>query len=152
VTAAALFDLVSAAWIERFVAAVARAKAVFYTALTHSSIAAWSPVHPLDGAMAAAFESHFGSDKGFGPSAGSEATALLAQAFERAGYHVERRDSPWQLGNADRNLIAELAQGWANAVLETGKISAADVAAWLAERQRSGTCVVGHEDLLAIPG
>jgi hypothetical protein len=151
VTAAALFDLVSAAWIERFAAAVARTKAVFYTALTHSSIAAWSPAHPLDAAMAAAFESHFGSDKGFGPSAGSQATALLAQAFERAGYRVERRDSPWRLGNADRNLIAELAQGWADAVLETGKIPAADVAAWLAARRTSGTCIVGHEDLLAIP-
>jgi len=151
VTAAALFDLVSAEWIDRFVAAVAQAKAVFYTALTHSSIAAWSPPHPLDGAMTAAFESHFGNDKGFGPSAGSEATALLAKAFERAGYQVERRDSPWQLGNSDRNLIAELAQGWADAVLETGKIPAADVAAWLAARRSSGTCVVGHQDLLAIP-
>ena len=151
VTAAALFDLVSAAWIERFAAAVARTNTVFYTALTHSSIATWSPVHPLDAAMTAAFESHFGTDKGFGPSAGSQATALLAQAFERAGYHVERRDSPWQLGNADRNLIAELAQGWADAVLETRKIPAADVAAWLTARRTSGTCVVGHEDLLAIP-
>ena len=151
VTAAAFFDLVSAAWIERFVAAVARAKAVFYTALTHSSIAAWSPAHPLDGAMMAAFESHFGRDKGFGPSAGSQATALLAQAFARAGYHVERRDSPWQLGNADRNLIAALAQGWADAALETGKVPAADVAAWCAARTMGGTCVVGHEDLLAIP-
>jgi hypothetical protein len=151
VTAAALFDLVSAEWIERFVSAIARGKAVFYTALTHSSIAAWSPAHPLDAAMTAAFESHFVTDKGFGPSAGSEATALLAKAFERAGYHVERRDSPWRLGNSDRNLIAELAQGWADAVLETKKIPAADVQAWLAARKASGTCVVGHEDMLAIP-
>ncbi len=151
VTAAALFDLVSAAWIERFVTAVARTKAVFYTALTHSSIAAWSPAHPLDSAMTAAFESHFGTDKGFGPSAGSEATALLAQAFARAGYKVERRDSPWRLGDESRQLIAELAQGWADAVLETKKIPAADVAAWLAARKASGSCVVSHEDLLAIP-
>lgn len=151
VTAAALFDLVSAAWIERLAEAVARAGAVFYTVLTHSSTTIWSPVHPLDAAMTAAFESHFGNDKGFGPSAGSQATALLAQAFERAGYHVTRRDSPWQLGNSDRNLIAELAQGWADAVIETGKVPAAEIAAWLAARQRSTTCVVGHEDLLAIP-
>ena len=46
VTAAALFDLVSEEWIERFVSAVTRAKAVFYTALTHSSAAVWSP--PFD--------------------------------------------------------------------------------------------------------
>ena len=151
VTAAALFDLVSAEWIERFVKAVAGAKAVFYTALTHSDVARWSPPHPLDAAMTAAFESHFGTDKGFGPSAGSRASALLADAFARAGYGVERRESPWRLGAHDRELIAELAQGWADAARETGKIPAARIADWLAARQREGTCVVGHEDLLAIP-
>lgn len=151
VTAAAFFDLVSAAWIERFVSAVARSKAVFYTALTHSSTAIWSPSHPLDGAMTAAFESHFGTDKGFGPSAGSKASELIGNAFSRAGYKVERRESPWRLGADDRALIAELAQGWASAVSETRRIPSAEVAAWLDARKSGGTCVVGHEDLLAFP-
>jgi hypothetical protein len=151
VTAAALFDLVSAEWIERFVSAVARTKAVFYTTLTHSSAAVWSPPHRLDGAMTAAFESHFGTDKGFGPSAGSKATGLLANTFERAGYQVERRESPWRLGAADRKLIAELAQGWANAVRETKALSSAEVTEWLTARSRDADCVVGHEDLLAFP-
>jgi hypothetical protein len=151
VTAAALFDLVSAEWIGRFVSAVARAKSVFYTALTHSGTAVWSPPHPLDDAMTAEFEGHFGTDKGFGPSAGSKASELLANAFSRAGYQVERRESPWRLGADDRPLIAELAQGWANAVGETKQIPPTDVAAWLDARQRDGTCVVGHEDLLAFP-
>lgn len=151
VTAAALFDLVSEEWIERFVSAVVRAKAVFYTALTHSSAATWSPAHPLDGAMTSAFESHFGTDKGFGPSAGSKATELLANTFKRAGYQVEQRESPWRLGAADRKLIAELAQGWADAVMETKTLSAAEVREWLAARNLDGTCVVGHEDLLALP-
>ena len=151
VTAAALFDLVSAEWIERFVSAVARAKAVFYTALTHSSAAVWSPPHPFDAAMTKAFERHFGTDKGFGPSAGSKATELLADAFKRAGYRVERRESPWRLAESDRKLIAELAQGWADAVSETKAIEAAEVSEWLAARKREGTCVVGHEDLLAFP-
>ncbi len=151
VTAAALFDLVSEKWIERFVDAVARAKAVFYTALTHSSAAIWTPPHPLDDAMTAAFESHFGTDKGFGPSAGSKATEFLASAFKRAGYQVERRETPWRLGAADRQLIAEVAQGWADAVLETKTLSAAEVREWFKARSRDGTCVIGHEDLLAFP-
>lgn len=151
VTAAAFFDLVSAEWIERFVSAVARSKAVFYTALTHSSTAIWSPPHPLDAAVTEAFESHFGTDKGFGPSAGSKASELLGNAFSRAGYKVERRESPWRLNADDRPLIAELAQGWANAVNETKQIPSAEVAAWLDARQQDGTCVVGHEDLLAFP-
>jgi hypothetical protein len=151
VTAAALFDLVSEEWIERFVSAVARAKAVFYTALTHSNVAVWSPPHPLDGAMTAAFESHFGTDKGFGPSAGSKATEFLAGAFKRAGYQVERRESPWRLGAADRKLIAELAQGWADAVKETKALSSAEINEWLTARSRDANCVVGHADLLAFP-
>lgn len=151
VTAAAFFDLVSAEWIERFVSTIVRSKAVFYTALTHSGTAVWSPPHPLDAAMTAAFESHFGTDKGFGPSAGSKASELMANAFSRAGYRVERRESPWRLGADDRPLIAELAQGWANAVNETKQIPSAEVAAWLDARKQNGTCVVGHEDLLALP-
>jgi SAM-dependent methyltransferase len=151
VTAAALFDLVSEEWIGRFVAAVARVKAVFYTALTHSSAAVWSPPHPSDAAMTAAFERHFGTDKGFGPSTGSKATELLALAFRRAGYRVERRDSPWRLTESDRKLIAELAQGWADAVSETKTLPSAKVAEWLAARKRDASCIVGHEDLLALP-
>jgi hypothetical protein len=151
VTAAALFDLVSTEWIERFVSAVARAKSVFYTALTHSGTAVWSPPHLFDDAMTAAFESHFGTDKGFGPSAGSKASELMANAFSRAGYRVERRESPWRLGAGDRPLIAKLAQGWASAVNETKRTPAAEAAAWLELRKRDGTCVVGHEDLLALP-
>lgn len=151
VTAAAFFDLVSAEWIERFVGAVARSNAAFYTALTHSSTAVWSPPHPLDAAMTAAFESHFGTDKGFGPSAGSKASELMANAFSRAGYTVERRESAWRLGADDRALIAELAQGWGNAVDETKRIPSTEVAAWCEARKQNGTCVVGHEDLLAFP-
>ena len=68
VTAAALFDLVSEEWIEKFVAALVRSKVVFYTVLTHDAETEWTPPHAADGAMKAAFESHFGRDKGFGPS------------------------------------------------------------------------------------
>jgi hypothetical protein len=151
VTAAALFDLVSAEWIERFVNAVTRVKAVFYTALTHSSAAKWSPAHPLDAAMTAAFENHFNTDKGFGPSTGSDATRLMADAFARAGYTVERRESPWRLVEADRRLIAAIADAVAHAVAETGRVSPTDIAAWCAARKTDAACTIGHEDLLAIP-
>lgn len=153
VTAAALFDLVSAEWIERFTAAVAHRRIAFYTALTHSSVAEWSPAHPADAAMTNAFEHHFGTDKGFGPSAGSCATGLLAQNFARAGYKVERRPSPWRLGPDDRALIAALAEGWAETAGAAKEVSAAAIADWLKARKSDGVCcVVGHEDLLALPG
>jgi SAM-dependent methyltransferase len=151
VTAAALFDLVSAEWIERFVAAVAARQAVFYTVLTYNGTESWSPPHPADGAIQAAFHSHQGGDKGFGPAAGPRATEALAQAFLKAGYRVRSAESPWQLGPDDTALVRELAQGTARAVRETGRVPEQEVASWLEARLSRATCVVGHTDLLAFP-
>lgn len=152
VTAAALFDLVSVEWIGRFVQAVAASKAGFYTVLTHDARSEWSPAHPADAVMKAAFEIHFGRDKGFGPSSGGEASRLMAEAFADAGYQVERGPSPWMLGGADSALIAELARGWAGAVRETGRVPESTIAEWTAARASANAgCVIGHEDLLALP-
>ncbi|HEX5777329.1 MAG TPA: hypothetical protein VFY21_00670 [Xanthobacteraceae bacterium] len=152
VTAAALFDLVSAGWITRFTRAVATSGAAFYTVLTHDERAVWVPRHWADADVKAAFESHFGGDKGFGASAGGDATRLIAEMLEKDGYKVERGQSPWTLGAQDRALIASIADGWAAAVRETGRVSEADLTEWLASRRGAGTeCVIGHEDLLALP-
>jgi hypothetical protein len=152
VTAAALFDLVSEPWIERFVAALARAKLPLYTALNHDGVAEWAPPHPADRQMTAAFERHFGGDKGFGPSAGSSASKLMAAKLASAGYGIERGRSDWRLGPADQKLIAMLAEGWASAAREIGDVPAAAIADWCAARKAAGVaCVVGHEDFLASP-
>jgi len=151
VTAAALFDLVSAQWIARFVAALSGARIAFYTVLTHDAETRWSPPHPADAAMKAAFESHFGRDKGFGSSAGGGATRLMADEFAKAGYMVERASSPWLLGAGDKPLIAALADGWAAAVRETAAVPEQTIQEWLTARATAGSCVVGHEDLLALP-
>jgi hypothetical protein len=152
VTAAALFDLVSESWIARFTAALAKENALFYTALNHDDVAVWAPRHPADAEMTKAFERHFGSDKGFGPSAGSRASALIARDLAAASYRVEHGRSDWHLGAADRPLIVMLAGAWANAVGETRAVPAPTIAAWLAARKGADTsCVVRHEDLLAWP-
>lgn len=152
VTAAALFDLVSAEWITRFVAALAKQKVAFYTALTHDSLTEWKPAHPADAAMRHAFESHFGTDKGFGPSAGAKAASLMTDAFTASSYRVSTAKSPWVLGSKDSALIGELAQGWASAVRETKAVPESIIGDWLKTRMADGTsCTVGHEDLLALP-
>jgi hypothetical protein len=152
VTAAALFDLVSEEWIEKFVATLVRSKVVFYTVLTHDAATEWSPPHAADGAMRAAFESHFGRDKGFGPSVGGRATSLLADLLNRAGYEVVQARSPWRLSSRDRELIAALADGWAQAVRETGTLAESTIQEWTAARKAADSaCTVGHEDLLAFP-
>ncbi len=152
VTAAALFDLCSAAWIERFAAAVAASGATFYTALTYDGREIWEPAHPADGAVLAAFHAHQGGDKGFGPSAGPRATQVLAQAFGARGYRIETADSAWRLGQGDEALLAELADGAAAAVRETGRVADETVASWLTARRSGATCTVGHQDLIALTG
>lgn len=152
VTSAALFDLVSESWIERFCAALARNKLPLYTTLIHDASVVWSPAHASDVEMTAAFESHFGTDKGFGPSAGGAATDLIATRLRDAGYEVDLAESPWRLGSNDHALIAALADGWAQAVRETKTVSEATIANWLATRKAPGArCLVGHKDLLALP-
>jgi hypothetical protein len=152
VTSAALFDLVSAEWIERFCAALARQRIPLYTTLVHNAVARWSPPHEADGAMVAAFETHFGTDKGFGPSAGNHAVGIITNCLRDFGYVVETAESPWRLEQQDAAMIAALAEGWADAVRQTGSVSESAIESWLAARKTAQTgCVVGHMDLLAIP-
>jgi hypothetical protein len=152
VTSAALFDLVSELWIDRFCAALATDKLPLYTTLVHDETAKWSPPHEADTQMSAAFDRDFGKEKGFGPSAGNEAIGAMARKLKSLGYDTQLADSPWRLGAEDDALIGELADGWANAVRETKAVSEEVIQKWLAARKARGTtCIVGHKDLLALP-
>jgi hypothetical protein len=152
VTSAALFDLVSEPWIDRFCAVLAKDKLPLYTTLVHDETAKWSPAHEADAQMSAAFERDFGKEKGFGPSAGNEAIGTMAGKLQSLGYDAQLADSPWKLDANDHPLIEQLAGGWANAVRETKAVSEDVIQKWLAARKARGTaCVVGHKDLLALP-
>jgi SAM-dependent methyltransferase len=149
-TASALLDLVSDDTIATLAAGVARQRAAFFTTLIYNGAQRWSPKHAADAAMAAAFRSHQGRDKGFGPAAGPIAPALIAAAFDEAGYSVLEGDSGWRLEAADMALIDTLAAGFAAAVRETGQVPDATVDDWLEVRRFSA--LVGHTDILALPG
>ncbi|HXE69200.1 MAG TPA: SAM-dependent methyltransferase [Hyphomicrobiaceae bacterium] len=149
VTAAALFDLVSAAFIARFTAALAARKCAFYTVLTYDGDQRWTPAHAADAAMTEAFHSHQRRDKGFGPAAGPAAPDLLSESFAAARYTVREADSAWRLEEADAALIADLGQGFATAVEETGAVDAVSIKSWRAVARTAA--VVGHADTLALP-
>jgi len=150
ITASALFDLASPAFIQQFAASVAKRGAVFYTVLTYNGIQRWTPRTPLDQSMSGAFSRHQMTDKGFGPACGPTAPVELAEQFATHGYGVQEGDSPWHLGPVDQKLINELSAGFAAAVRETKSIPEAEIDAWLS-RPRTGS-EVGHTDTLAIPG
>ncbi len=151
VTAAALFDLVSGAWLERFAAALAARALPLYTVLTYDGEERWEPEHPADAAMLAAFKAHQRTDKGFGPAAGPDAVPVLAAALRAQGHTVMTASSPWRLTPATASLTRELTLGIAAAVRETGQVSEGDIAAWLAARQGTISGLVGHLDLFAHP-
>ena len=149
VMASAFFDLVSPAFIDKLVAAVVHRNAAFYTVLTYDGAQQWLPPSPLDARIGRAFNEHQKADKGFGPSAGPGASALLRQAFDAAGYRTEIGDSPWNLDREDADLMEQLADGVVAAVAETGQVAAADIAAWRGFARHGVR--VGHKDLLALP-
>jgi SAM-dependent methyltransferase len=151
VTAAALFDLVSIAWIEHFARIVVGGHAAFYTALTYNGVDAWQPPHAADGAVLAAFHAHQQRDKGFGAAAGPAATDALVRDFLALGYEVRTGDSPWRLGGDEAELIRELANGIGAAVRETGQLAEEQIAGWLAARASGASCTIGHSDVLALP-
>lgn len=149
VTASAFFDLCSAGFIWSFAEAVSARKAAFFTVLTYNGEQGWGPMHAADSTLLEAFKAHQLGDKGFGAAAGWQAPKVLRDAFEAQGYAVEEGDSPWRLGKDDRQLIADLASGFADAAAEMGTIAAATLTEWRKiERQAA---LVGHTDTLALP-
>lgn len=150
VTASAVFDLCSEAFIVAFAKAVVARKASFYTVLTYDGVQTWTPAHSADAAMTAAFHAHQKTDKGFGRAAGPDAPDALAQAFRAAGVEVAEGASPWRMGPADQALIDDLAAGFSGAVAEQGTVPATVIAAWRAQ-PRTGA-IVGHRDTLALAG
>ena len=150
VTAAALFDLVSEAWLERLIAALANRACAFYTVLISDGIMEWDPVHPADVPIRTAFNAHQRTDKGFGRAAGRDAGAFLVRALERAGFDVRAASSPWMLGRDELPLILSAAEGIADAARQTGLIAEADIADWLRSRAALKRCTIGHMDLLAL--
>lgn len=149
VTASALFDLCSAAWIERFVEALAGARLPLHTVLSYDGRQDWQPGHRLDGAVLDAFHADQARDKGLGPALGPAAHDALVAALRAAGYSVTEATSDWRLeAPRDGALIAALAAGTAAAVAPT---LGADASDWGAARAGASPVVIGHKDLFALP-
>lgn len=152
VTAAALLDLTSRVWLDRLVERC-RLVPVLMT-LSVDGEMAWAPADPMDGPICDAFWRHQGTDKGFGPALGSEASCYLADRFRRLGHDVRSAKSDWELGAPDHAILDALLQGIAAAA---GEIEPAlPIGTWLERRiaeAKAGhlTLRVGHDDLLALP-
>jgi len=99
ITAAALLDLTSAAWLDRL-ARWCRGVPVL-VALSVDGRLAWQPEEPEDAAVRARFFAHQRTDKGFGPALGADAARYLALRLEAQGQRVFLERSDWRLGPPD---------------------------------------------------
>ncbi|MEM1265094.1 MAG: class I SAM-dependent methyltransferase [Pseudomonadota bacterium] len=151
VTATALFDLASGAWIAELSAALEAANMPLLACLSFDGWIEGAPAHPAEAAIRAAFNAHQRRSKGLGGrAAGPEATRLLAAALADRGYDVEVTGSPWLLNQPrDAALIEAVVNGVADAAREAGAVEAE---AWRTARlERTDHLVIGHRDLFAAP-
>ena len=127
-----------------------------YAALNYDGRTEWTPAHPLDDAVLQAFNKDQRTAKGLGEGAalGPDATGYLQTRCTALDYAVHIEDSPWQLGPDDAALVRELISGIARAVAVGYELDAEALLHWKTFRlanAATGTCVVGHQDLLAVP-
>lgn len=152
VTCAALIDLVSAAWIEDFVATLRRHRLPALIVLTYDGRMEWSPHDDDDDAVAAAFHRDMMRDKGFGPALGPSAAHHLAARLREAGALLETGPSDWRIAGTHVEMIAAMRDGIGEAAARSAlPAEEAAIARWRHARaaQRRLGLVVGHQDLAA---
>jgi hypothetical protein len=156
VSASALFDLASRDFVDTLLARLHKQGTGLYAALNYDGRTEWTPAHPLDDAVLQAFNKDQRTAKGLGEGAalGPDATGYLQTRCTALDYAVHIADSPWQLGPDDAALVRELISGIARAVAVGYELDAEALLHWKTFRlanAATGTCVVGHQDLLAVP-
>lgn len=174
VTASALFDLVSAEWIERLVDRCQQWQAAALLVLTVNGQRGFldqdgrpcqieevggTPAEQRDIRMQDLFNQHQRQAKGLGPALGPDAIVELERCFQAAGFQVLVAASDWQL-KVDDEMTSQLGpvllDGWRKAALEVAPDEQALIDRWHADRcreLRAGTLGlrIGHSDLLALP-
>lgn len=158
ITASALFDLVSADFVDALAAAVhdrcQQQSLGLYAALNYDGTTRWTPEHPLDEAVLSAFNRDQQRDKGFGVALGPDAGRYMERKFKTLGFKVLRAESPWKLNGTDSELVQALITGIGEAVKADTALDAGQLQDWIRFRSAhavSGTCEVGHTDLLILP-
>jgi hypothetical protein len=156
VTASALFDLTSGAWVDRFVTEAAVSALPVYAALTYDGRVALSPADPEDTNVIAVVNHHQFKDKGFGAALGPGAAAFCIRHFRRVGYEVTTGQADWEFTTSDQEMQLQLLNGWAAAARSMGIVPRWRLQDWLARRcdliaAARSSMRVGHIDFFARP-
>ncbi|MGE0448806.1 MAG: class I SAM-dependent methyltransferase [Vicinamibacterales bacterium] len=156
VTASALLDLVSEAWLVRVVERCRQHAACVLAVLSYDGRIECTPTEDEDDEVRALVNRHQRREKGFGPALGPDAGARAEALLLEAGFHVWRERSDWVLDARHRELQLELIDGWAAAASEIAPSSAARIAGWRLRRRAhvdagDSHLRVGHDDVAALP-
>jgi len=154
ITASALLDLVSAAWLGQFADRCREVEAHVLAVLNYDGRIVCNPPHRDDSWIRDLVNTHQRTDKGFGsalgPAAVGEARASFGECETRA------RSSAWRLAPDAAALQERLIDGWADAAraIAPGELSRVDE--WRRHRRdhiaaRRSSIVVGHLDLAVFP-
>jgi len=157
VTASALLDLVSEAWVRRFASLCRDAGAVVLVVLNYDGRTECTPADADDDVVRELVNTHQRSDKGFGPALGPDSGPRTAQALADAGYRVVVEKSDWVVGPDQADLQRQLIAGWADAAVELAPVEAGRIRAWQSRRLAhvdagTSTVRVGHDDVGGVPG
>jgi len=131
----ALIDLVSVAWLRKFLQA-ARGKPVLMC-LAVDGRHEMTPSHASDKAIFAAFAAHQRHWKGLGQALGPHAPEALANEARRLGWRVEIAQSDWNLKPG--------------ALLDATFKGIVDAAGLPAPHVKRARLIVGHRDILLLP-
>ena len=158
ITASALLDLVSSNFIRDLCQLIKEKNEGrplgFYSALNYDGCIKWTPFHPLDAAILMNFNTDQSRDKGFGPALGPDATDFLKTQFDSTKFQCLTAKSPWSLGSADYLLTESLINGISDVAIQTDGLTNSDIQDWKTFRiknVRTGTCYLGHTDILVLP-
>lgn len=153
ISASALLDLVSAAWLQRLVERARGAGAALLWALSVDGRMAWEPADADDAAVHALFRRHQQRDKGFGAALGAQAPGFARTQLARAGYRSTVAQSDWHVAGAQGAAMQRaLIDGIAAAALEQDASAQQRVRAWQLRRTAAighSRLRVGHVDMLA---
>ena len=159
VTASALLDLVSAAWLDELLTRAGAARAALLFALTVDGRVEWTPA--LVGDALAARPVRRPTSDATRVSAlrwAARPRAWRPQRWAASGYEVIQCRSDWQIdggeGPAARAMLSAMVAGTAAAALEQAPAAGAALERWRAQRLAvvaQTRLRVGHLDLLATP-
>jgi SAM-dependent methyltransferase len=155
VTASALLDLVSDAWLLHALSRCREANTTVLFALSYDGRMLCTPEEPGDALVCELVNRHQRTDKGFGPARGPSAAATAAATLDRLGYRVLCEESDWRLGAGESDLQRLLIEGWADAASEMAPERAQAITAWRTRRlqhlaEGRSRLLVGHQDVAGL--